>query len=91
MGSLLKSNRYSLLECFQHQHLSLVVPRYLTSNSILVAFPERYISVWIFRCHLVSLLAFVSSRLAVVVASSVIQVWAAHHYHCPGGVSIWPA
>lgn len=79
MGSL------SLLECFQYQHLSLVVPRYLTSDSILVAFPEKYISAWIFCCHLVSLLAFVSSHLVVVVVSSSIQDWATHHYPCPVG------
>lgn len=80
MGSSQKSDHCSLLECFQSQHLSLVVPRYL-----LVAFPEKYISVWVFHCHLVSLSAFASNHLVVVVARSNSHDWATLHYPCPVG------
>lgn len=76
------------LECFQYQHLSLVVPGYFSSHPIFVVFPAIYLSLSIFQCHLVNLLAFPSNHLVAVVTSSSIQDWATPYYLCPVGVSI---
>lgn len=51
MGGLQQCDGSSRLECFQYQHLSLVVPRNFGSNPVFVVFPEECISVSIFQCH----------------------------------------
>lgn len=52
MGTLEQLDGCPVLECFQYQHLFLIVPRYFSSNPVFVLFPVKYISVSIFQRHL---------------------------------------
>lgn len=87
MGTLQQVDGSSVLECFQYQQRSLVVPRYFSSNPVFVVFPVIYISVSVFQCHLVNLLAFPSNHVVAMVTSNSFQDWATHLYLCPVGVS----